>query len=162
MIQNIAAVATTVAALIALFAGVVAAKSLWALNRQRIRQFETTFVERYWSLMDRLSLAALRGVHQPNIADEDAKVSRLYLRLCEDQLELRRDGWISDETWEVWEPGIIAQIHRWPFSAEWEHVMLETDEFKLLRALIDPERRCDPKAVSRGWQIRRLWFGSAP
>jgi hypothetical protein len=32
-----------------------AAKSLGELKRQRDRQYETIFVERYWALMDRLT-----------------------------------------------------------------------------------------------------------
>lgn len=62
MIQDISGVATAVGALIAAVALIVGALSLWELKRQRVRQFETIFVERYWALMDRLSLAAITGL----------------------------------------------------------------------------------------------------
>lgn len=41
--------------------------------------------------MDKLSLSALRGAPS-TVVEEDEKVVRAYLRLCEDQLELRKQG----------------------------------------------------------------------
>lgn len=69
------------------------ALALRASQRQRLRQLEMLYVQRYWALMDKLSLSALRGTPQTTVGEEDEKVVRAYLRLCEDQLELRmQDG----------------------------------------------------------------------
>ena len=135
MIQDIAGLATAFAAVIALGALVYAAKSLGELKRQRDRQFETIFVERYWSLMDRLSLAAIKGCAQSSVDPDDEKVALQYFRLSEDELELRRDGWISDQTWAVWHEGMQAQMKRWPFCAVWEQAR-DTSDFTLLKQLV--------------------------
>ncbi|MEN3361195.1 MAG: hypothetical protein V7637_5177 [Mycobacteriales bacterium] len=74
---------------------------------------------RYWTLMDRLSLQALRGDDQEPHRDDDERAVLAYFRLCEDELELRREGWITDATWTVWAVGIEAQLKRWPFRQIW-------------------------------------------
>ncbi|MDI5975993.1 hypothetical protein [Amycolatopsis magusensis] len=84
---------------------IVAALSVRAAKRQRLRQFETVYVQRYWALMDRLSLDALRGEPVGDLVDDDQRAVRAYLRLCEDQLDLRRRGWLSASTWLIWAEG---------------------------------------------------------
>lgn len=64
--------------------------------------------------MDGLSLDALTG-QQPDLTDADRKIARAYIGLCEDQLKLRGEGWISNETWRIWSTGIAAQLERSPF-----------------------------------------------
>jgi hypothetical protein len=115
MIQTFASVVTAVGV-------VVAAIGLRQVQRQRLRQFEGQFVARYWVLMDRLSLQALRGDDQEPHRDDDERVVRAYFRLCEDELELRREGWITDATWAVWAVGIEARLQRWPFRQIWDEV----------------------------------------
>ncbi|GLY39785.1 hypothetical protein Amsp01_058080 [Amycolatopsis sp. NBRC 101858] len=44
----------------------------------------------------------LRGDATDEVKADDERVVRAYLRLCEDQLELRRLGWISTSTWAIW------------------------------------------------------------
>ena len=73
------------------------------------------YVQRYWCLMDKLSLSALRGTPSSEVDDEDEKVVRAYLRLCEDQLELRKQGWLTNATWCLWSAGMEQQLNRWPF-----------------------------------------------
>ena len=94
MLRSIATLITAVGVLL----GVL---TLRASLRQRLRQFESFYVARYWHLMDGLSLAALRGDEQSDVSDDDEKVVRSYIRLCEDECELRRDGWIGDATWTL-------------------------------------------------------------
>lgn len=95
----------TVATVITALGVLLAALALRASQRQRLRQFESVYVERYWRLMDGLSLAATRGESSlPHPGDE--KIARAYLRLCEDECELRAEGWIGDATWRIWAEGI--------------------------------------------------------
>ena len=56
----------------------------------RIRAFEDFYVKRYWDLMDRLSLDALRGRGSGDpLNDNDEKAVLAYMLLCEDELDLR-------------------------------------------------------------------------
>jgi hypothetical protein len=118
---------------LSLFFGALAVR---ASQRQRLRQLEMLYVQRYWALMDKLSLSALRGIPSTAVDAEDEKVVRAYLRLCEDQLELRKQGWLSTATWRFWSVGMEQQLRRWPFNAVWSEIRdADTAEFALLREL---------------------------
>ena len=109
-----------IAALAALVTLFYAARSLAELKQHfRGAPVETIFVERYWTLMDGLSLVAVKGCSQPIIDPADEKIVLQYFRLSEDELELHAEGWISDRTWTAWRAGIVAQISRWPFFDVW-------------------------------------------
>jgi hypothetical protein len=153
MFQNIA----SIAAVFGIFIAVLAVR---AARLQRRRQFETIFVQRYWSLIDRLSLDAQKGHRRPQIEGSDEKTVRSYLRLCEDELKLRKEGWISDETWQIWQIGMVAQLRRWPFDVIWTEVNKQTgpertdrsvpEEFQLLRQFLEDEK--DPKTLRPRWK----------
>ncbi|GAA1866460.1 hypothetical protein GCM10009772_47340 [Pseudonocardia alni subsp. carboxydivorans] len=116
MLQDVGTIATAVGVLLAVL-------SLRAARLQRRRQFETIYVQRYWTLMDGLTADALAGRRTDTVSPQDEKAALAYLRLSEDQLELRREGWISHETWEIWSAGIKAQLdRRWPFDVVWQKV----------------------------------------
>jgi hypothetical protein len=74
--------------------------SLRQAYRARLRQFEEKYVERYWSILDKLSLEALRLSGQ-SLTSEDEQAIRRYILLCEDELEMRKSGYISDATYYV-------------------------------------------------------------
>jgi hypothetical protein len=142
-----------IAAAAVAFAGLAFRASL----QQRLRQFEGMYIQRYWSLMDRLSLPATRGDIHLQIEDSDEKVIRAYFRLCEDQLELRQNGWISDRSWRIWSAGITAQLHEPLFNHLWRKVDAEAKarvpegvppRFALLRVLIVDEHE-DPCEMGR-------------
>jgi hypothetical protein len=131
------------AALIGVLIGIV---QLRQLRKQRRRDFEDLFVQRYWILSDRLSLGALRGAPDAStavITTDDEKAVIAYLRLCEDELELWQQGWISADTWDIWSAGIQQQLQRWPFEQVWEKVRAKegsagsSGEFQHLRACAD-------------------------
>jgi hypothetical protein len=48
----------------------------------------------------------------------EAKWMRNYLRLCEDQCEMRAAGWVTDETWGLWWEGIHSVISKGRFRDE--------------------------------------------
>jgi hypothetical protein len=173
VLEKIAWVATAVGVFVAVFA-------VRAANSQRRRQFETIYVQRYWALMDQLSLDAHKGCEPqsldssghaaaiaagPHVSDTDQRVVRSYLRLCEDELELRREGWISRETWAIWRTGIAAQLDRWPFKPVWYEVDKQTgphppdravhEEFELLGAFINEGEQDPLKAVPRRQRLGR-------
>jgi hypothetical protein len=47
------------------------------------------YVQRYWSILDQLSINALGGSTPDSMGDEDKKAIRAYLFLCEDEMEMR-------------------------------------------------------------------------
>lgn len=98
--------------------------SLRQSYRARLRQFEEKYVERYWSILDDLSLPALRMTDQEPNAD-DEKVIRKYLFLCEDELQMRKNGYISDSTYEEWADGMRDQLKQPMFKNVWERVQKE-------------------------------------
>lgn len=68
-------------------------------NRERLRQFEALYVQRYWSILDQLSLEALAGLSAGSPYEGDLKAVRAYMLLCEDELEMRGRGYIADSTY---------------------------------------------------------------
>jgi hypothetical protein len=87
-IQDVAAIATAIGVLFAAF-------GLRQARYQRQRIFEDSFVQRYWQIMDRLSCAALAAEVTSPLSDSDEHAARSYIRLCEDELELRVYGSIG-------------------------------------------------------------------
>lgn len=140
MIQNISAVVTAVGV-------VLAALSIRAAQRQRLRSFEAFYVQRYWSLMDSLSLPALKLQADYERCDGDEKAVRSYIRLCEDECELRQKGWISDATWKIWVEGMRDQLGREPFAQIWKEVHEQQGEsqYQLLQEL-----------QTHGWQTTAI------
>jgi hypothetical protein len=118
MIQDAAAIATAVGVLFALI-------GIRQVQRQRLRQFEDFYVARYWKIMDQFSLRVLRGNGTGQISRDDEKAVYGYLRLCEDEFDLRREGWISNSSWIFWTDGMLAQLERWPFIEIWEKIRPE-------------------------------------
>ncbi|MET8098443.1 hypothetical protein ABZV29_18440 [Streptomyces sp. NPDC005236] len=118
-------------------------------RKLRILNYEDRFEERYWLLMERLSLNALRGdveMHEP-CDDSDQKLVRSYFRLCETQLNMRAEGWITDNTWTAWTKGMQTRLDQWPFSEIWSQIRDNPRAGRLytrLRAFTAPNPRLDP------------------
>lgn len=135
---------TGVIALIALFhSSRVAAKA-------RVKTIEDAYIARYWQILERFPSSALVGEEKADGAacdGEELRAVRLYLRLCEDELELRELGWVSTETWEQWRLGIRVQLNQWPVADEWAPIrdgQRAPNQFTLLRQL-DGDPDCDPR-----------------
>lgn len=92
---------------------------------ERLRQFEARYTDRYWEIIDRLSLSALR-VSAAALTDEDEKAIRSYLYLSEDELQMRGHGYISDDTYKIWSAAIRAQLSQPMFEQVWSTVCGET------------------------------------
>jgi hypothetical protein len=121
VIANIAATTTAIGVLIAVLV-------VRQNQRQRIRGFEDFYVQRYWDIMDRLSLDALHGRANLPLSENDEKAIFAYLLLCEDELDLRGLGWISDATWRIWADGMRTQLGRSPFKDVWQEVSSSLEE----------------------------------
>lgn len=90
----------------------VGAWQLISNSRLMHRQFESMYVERYWQVMDRRSESwVLKGV----FTKADQVVARQYLLVCEDEIDLRRLGRVSDSTWAFWGEAIRDQATLEPY-----------------------------------------------
>jgi hypothetical protein len=89
-----------------LIAVVVAAWQLLFHSRQMHREFEALYIARYWELMDRRSI---RWVVAGRHSRPDIVVAKGYLQLCEDEIDCRRIGRVTDSTWDFWRTAIISQ-----------------------------------------------------
>ncbi|MET7830956.1 hypothetical protein ABZT23_40650 [Streptomyces sp. NPDC005386] len=128
--------------------------------RARVKAIEDAYVERYWQIIDRFPPEALVGQERiAPLSREECQTVRLYLRLCEDELELRQLGWVGRETWKQWRPGIWTQLRQWPVAGEWTPIRdrrLAPDQFTLLRKL-DTDACFEPYRARRlGW-VTRWW-----
>ncbi|MFI1414976.1 hypothetical protein ACH4Y0_34355 [Streptomyces sp. NPDC020707] len=106
--------------------------------RARVKTIEDAYIVRYWHILDRFPAPALVAMDGTVCTAEELRAVRLYLRLCEDELELRALGWVSRETWKQWRPGIRVQLNQWPVAAEWALIRdghRAPHQFHLLRAL---------------------------
>lgn len=143
MIQNIASVVTAVAVIFVVF-------QLVGDRNSRHREFENLYVQRYWNLTDQMSFDPWSKPLRSSLSDRDHGLCRAYLRLCEDEVELRIHGYITDQTWKLWAEGIKAQTGIEPFkeilSSEPKDQLPELRKF--LRDDEDPLRR---NRVARWW-----------
>jgi hypothetical protein len=117
-----------------------------------------TFVDRYWTIMDRLSLEALKGDVVSELAREDVRHVWAYLRLCEDQLDLRGQGWVCDRTWRLWITGMQEQLRTPPYASVLGQVIEESiasdrpggRHFETLQDLIVHRQECAYDTFHRG------------
>lgn len=72
-------------------------------RKQLHRDLENLYVERYWTVLDRLEATKprSRGRRRAVVA---------YLGLCEDQCDMRQQDRVTDETWAIWGPSIHSQL----------------------------------------------------
>jgi hypothetical protein len=101
-------------------------------------------VERYWGILDKLSLDALSGSSPENIIVDDNKAIRGYILLCEYELEMRENGYIADSTYKLWADGIQSQFEQPIFKEIWKNVLEEAEEHRTfpyihLRRLLSEE-----------------------
>jgi hypothetical protein len=132
--------------------------------RERLRQFESMYVQRYWKILDQLSLEALKASPTVGVGREDEKAIRNYILLCEDELQMRRSGYISDGTYQVWADGMRDQLNQPVFRKIWTQVEEEAREhqtfpYEHLRKLLnEPSSNAgDPLTMSPlGRKVRGL------
>ncbi|GHD81932.1 hypothetical protein CLV85_0133 [Salinibacterium amurskyense] len=126
---------------------IFAAWQLLFHSRQMHREFEQLYVTRYWVLMDQRSAGfTITG----RARKEDRPVVRGYLQLCEDEIDLRRLGRVTDNTWEFWAGATLDQVAAPAYSKEL--ATLRRDDYQLLRELIRTEG-ADP--LRRNWLWRK-------
>ena len=124
-------------------------------RRSRHREFENMYVNRYWSISKGLPRRCVYGHSDYEANNDELTALNEYLLLCEDELDLRKRGFITDQTWEIWGEGLSA-VSADPRLRDLVSKFPE-DRLTNLRALIDSSSQVfDPLLWSR---TRRWWSG---
>ncbi|MBK5237488.1 MAG: hypothetical protein JJE28_00050 [Actinomycetales bacterium] len=76
-----------------------------------------------------------------------------YLQLCEDEIDLRKLGRVTDNTWEFWATAIVSQSQDWPYGDELNQSNLHT--FPSLRTLLAAHENSDSMAMD---PLKRNWI----
>jgi hypothetical protein len=101
-ISAISSSLAVLASLVALVAVFGVRKQVKLQRRQMKLELENVYVTRYWQIMDDLGRAPKGNVRNIDI--------ERYLRLSEDQCDLRARHRITGSTWRYWRSGILEQL----------------------------------------------------
>lgn len=112
-----------IALCVGLIAIPVAVVQSFQTRRHRVRDYELAFMQRYWTLIDRIPSPRSGEPHDAGPRDRDERAAiELYLELCEDEIDQRRLGLISDATWRMWRDGIGSALGSEPYATTWKNV----------------------------------------
>jgi hypothetical protein len=144
------------AVFIGTIAAIVAGYQNLLTRRQRVRDFELVYVQRYWALIDRIRNAQDKEQRPPEV--------ELYLELCEDEADMRESGQISDSTWEFWERGIVNAIRSNPYAEAWLELRKSSpgnrfSHLRRIQAQLDQgsDQRYDPLLDASGSHRGGFW-----
>lgn len=145
-------VARLVIEILTLIAIAFAVLQLVGDRNQRHREFENLYVQRYWNLVDRMSddlyLKSNEELRRPS---SDSRLMVAYLRLCEDQIDVRKEGFVTDRTWKIWGGGIRTQLEEAAYKRQFKEN--ESDLPSLTAFLQDQQ---DPL---RWTCLKKWWHG---
>ncbi|MDX3853522.1 hypothetical protein [Streptomyces sp. AK02-01A] len=138
----------------------LALNGIWA-RKHHVKQTEQFYLARYWNIIDRFPKEAMVNGPSGELNDAQQHAVLLYLRLCEDEADLRSMCMVSDAVWQAWEKGIRSQLCHWPVAGQWQRIsggdlaVRNKGQFKHLRALMatdayDPCQRNRPGRWRRG------------
>jgi hypothetical protein len=103
-LTNLASAATVVTGI----AVVLAVVPFFQGRKRERQQADQWYVDRYWQLQD-LKRPRRRRSRQVIVAVPFA-VRWAEVRLCEDELDARANGWITNDSWNLWKGSIL--VHR--------------------------------------------------
>lgn len=101
LLPALADVATVIGGIAVLFALVPILEG----RKQRLRDAEQWYIDRYWAIQDRIKIVSTRSGLRKRPTSRDIFDE---LRLCEDEVESRQNGFITSPTWKVWRGSILA------------------------------------------------------
>jgi hypothetical protein len=137
----------SVAQIVTGIAFVFAALQIREARKQLHRELENLYVQRYWKILDQMPTWG------HDLRQRRVKVGLLrYMQLCEDEIDLRSHGRITDDTWRIWSIGMIVAAR----GISFQRVFSASDATKWpgLREFLATRR--DP--LRGGWVVR-LWKG---
>jgi hypothetical protein len=124
--QELASWATAAGAVIAAIGLLLTARQLKIQNRQHRLELGGLYINRFWSVDDELTMA------DPESEPERYKRLRIrYLKLCEDEFDAARLGWLDPQQWAVWH----SEYLRASLRAELESAIRDHGDALDLRSL---------------------------
>jgi len=141
------AIATAVTAIAVLFAML----QLRGARQQGHREFEALYVQRFWTISDSFTPNAQTSSPLNRLRRADIPSALAYLQLCEDEIDMRALGRVTDGTWGFWGPAIAAELRTKRYQAVLERV---PDRFANVRRLLETGE--DPL---KWFGLRRWWSG---
>ena len=118
---------------------------------QNRTNFEDEFPREYRQLCQTIPVKAFFGKPLEGEEREQAKHAFFrYVDLCNEQVFLRQQGRVSEETWASWRGGIKSNLELPAFKQAWEEIERETSSFAELRKLEESSFKADPLSWGRG------------
>lgn len=145
-LANLANAATVVTG----FAVVFALVPFFQSRKRQRQEADQWYVERYWKLQDRKR--PRRRLDGSVVVENPFEVRWAELRLCEDELDARANGWITNDSWDVWTDAILA--HR--DDPRMTGIVARTAGDELVRLREFWQSGQDPITIGR-W--RQFWRG---
>jgi hypothetical protein len=136
--------ASALIGLAALAAVIVVGVQIRLQRTQLHRDLENMYVARYWTIMDQLAESEL--LPRGKAARRRVLAIRAYLRLSEDECDLRAVNRVTDDTWREWLAGMRTQLAEPSFRDELESS--PGDQFRNLRRLVDSDEDFEPSRSS--------------
>lgn len=131
-----------------------AVSQLIASRVAKHRDFENLYVQRYWNIMDGFADDPLEAEALGDLDPADQTRIKSYLQLCEDEIDLRENGFITTKTWGIWSSGMIFQCAQPAFSESLSK--LADEKLPSLRRYIAQDIQEDPLENGR---IYKWWTG---
>lgn len=132
------------------FAVVFALVQFFQSRKQRCRDADQWYVDRYWLLQDQKSVK--RRIDGSIKTVVPLHILHAELRLCEDELDARANGWVTNDSWTVWSPSIIAMANDRQAMSLLERLP-RTEMVRLREYLLDSK---DPQQIS---VLTQVWRG---
>lgn len=126
--------ATVLAAMLAAVGLWLAARQLRIQNRQRLLELGNFYIARYWQIDDDLLITS------KETADHTRQRHR-YLRLCEDEYDAARLGWLDEEQWSVWHRQFLSETGSAHLEGDLSECDPEGNGFTSIRACLQQFRR---------------------
>ena len=127
---------------------------LMSTKNQAITDFEDDLAREYRELTQTIPVPAFLGKELGDADAADALPAFYrYVDLSNEQIFLRQQGRIREETWRNWVVGIKTNLARPAFRAAWEQIKQESDsDFGELRKLEGDSFQGDPLR----WDIKSV------
>lgn len=107
----------------------LARRQLELQNRQRRLELGSFYIARYWELDDALLLTDKKS-------DDHRRHRHRYLRLCEDEYDAARLGWLDAEQWGAWHKALVGDRTREMLRSDLAVCDPDKEGFSSLRACL--------------------------
>jgi hypothetical protein len=136
MVDTVFTVASILVAVVAFLWGVKSYRD--QMNAQLFLEFTKRFEEVMQSFPRNTWPSRLNIEGKPPPKSKALSLSVLrYLNLCSEEYYLRQKGWLSKETWEIWDRELIRTLQTPFFIREWKILASEFESYPKFKEYVD-------------------------